>query len=289
MSTDDKLQLNRRHMLGASALAASAPAFGGLGFGSLVGSPASAQEAAGSAVVEPGALDEYYGFTSGGQSGEIRILGLPSMRELMRIPVFNRESATGWGQTNESRRVLTEGLLPETVEFLSTRGGIYLNGDLHHPHPSQTDGTYDGRYLFANDKANTRVCRVRLDVMRCDKIIEVPNAQAIHGLRVQKYPRTGYVFANGEDGVPQPNDGKILDDPKKYYAIFSAIDGDTMQVAWQIEVDGNLDNTDADYQGKYAFSTCYNSEGGVVLADMMAADEDWAVIFNIARRRACHC
>ena len=283
MSTDDKLQLNRRHMLGASALAASAPAFGGLGFGSLVGSPASAQEAAGSAVVEPGALDEYYVFTSGGQSGEIRLLGLPSMRELMRIPVFNRESATGWGQTNESRRVLTEGLLPETVEFLSTRGGIYLNGDLHHPHPSQTDGTYDGRYLFANDKANTRVCRVRLDVMRCDKIIEVPNAQAIHGLRVQKYPRTGYVFANGEDGVPQPNDGKILDDPKKYYAIFSAIDGDTMQVAWQIEVDGNLDNTDADYQGKYAFSTCYNSEGGVVLADMMAADEDWAVIFNIAR------
>ncbi|MFO1210696.1 MAG: TAT-dependent nitrous-oxide reductase [Amaricoccus sp.] len=283
MSTDDSMKLNRRQMLGTSALAAGAPALGGLGLGGLMGTPARAADAASEAVVAPGELDEYYVFTSGGHSGEIRIHGLPSMRELMRIPVFNRESATGWGLTNESRRVLTEGLLPVTRDFLATRGGTYQNGDLHHPHPSQTDGTYDGRYLFANDKANTRVCRVRLDVMRCDKIIEVPNAQAIHGLRVQKYPRTGYVFANGEDAVPQPNDGKILDDPKKYFAIFSAIDGDTMKVAWQIEVDGNLDNTDADYQGKYAFSTCYNSEGGVVLADMMSADEDWAVIFNIAR------
>ena len=80
-----------------------------------------------------------------------------------------------------------------------------------------------------------------------------------------------------------PNDGQILDSPEDYVAIFTAIDGDTMEIAWQVIVNGNLDNVDADYQGKYAISSCYNSEEGVNLAEMTSAETDWAVIFNIAR------
>lgn len=262
----------RRKFLGATATIGAIGATGTTGGALMLGGSgeARADSGANDAHVPPGQLDDYYGFWSGGQSGEVRVYGVPSMREIMRIPIFNHCSATGWGMSDESKRIMGD----------SHR---FTNGDAHHPHISYTDGSHDGRYLFINDKANTRIARVRLDVFKTDAMLTVPNAQAIHGLRLQKVPETKYVFANAEYLIPQPNDGRDLDDPEKYQTVWSAIDAESMEVAWQVLVDGNLDNMDADYTGRYAAATCYNSEKGVTLQEKMRAERDWVVVFNIDR------
>jgi nitrous-oxide reductase len=214
--------------------------------------------------IDPGQLDSYYGIWSGGQSGEIRILGIPSMRELKRIPVFNFDSATGWGRTDWSRSLL----------------GGKLSGDTHHVHLSYTDGTYDGRFIYVNDKSSTRLARVRIAMMEVDAMVEIPNSQGTHGIFPQRH-KTGLVLCNSEFRIPQPNDGRDVDDPKKYFSMHTAVDGETMEVVWQVMVDDNLDLAATDYEGRFSFATSYNSEAAVTLEGMIASDQDWLYVFDL--------
>jgi len=231
--------------------------------------------------IPPGELDPYYGFWSCGHSGEFRILGVPSMREIKRIPVFQMDAVSGWGQTNESRKIL--GTRPDGTL-------LYTTGDSHHPVASYADGTYDGKYAWTNDKLNTRVARIKLDTFECDKILELPNVQGLHGGCPDKRDpvdpkinHTTRLFIGAEFAIPLPNDGRDIDKPDKYASLITCIDTESMEVRWQCRVDGNMDLLATSYDGKYAAWNQYNSENGVQFSEMMVAERDNIVFVHIAR------
>jgi nitrous-oxide reductase len=232
---------------------------------------ATATRGGGDHIVHPGELDDYYGFWSGGHSGEIRVLGFPSLRVFKRIPVFNLDSATGYGVTNESKAMLN---------------GIQI-GDTHHVHGSYDDGTYDGKWLFVNDKSNNRVARVRVDLLEVDAILNVPHTQGSHGLFPQRYPATEWVVLNSEFRSPTVNLGRgDLLDASTYSGIHTIIDAAEMEIVTQVRTTTNLDLAATDYGGRYSFATSYNSEGGATISEMLAADKDYLVVFNWEAIRA---
>ena len=255
----------------AAAPAASAPA--------AAPAPAAASSAAASIHLKPGELDTYYGLWSGGHNGDVRVLGLPSGREIHRIPCFVPDALVGWGITNESKAVM--GTKPD--------GSLrYTVADTHHLHASYKDGNYDGRYAWVNDKINARIARLRLDYMVCDKITDLPNVQGFHGIFPDKAdpvdPAINYttrVFCGGEFAIPLPNTG--TEDSSKYRSMFSCVDAETMEVRWQVLIDGNCDLVATSYDGKLAATNQYNTENGIHYEDMMSAERDACLFFNIAR------
>ncbi|MFO1211654.1 MAG: TAT-dependent nitrous-oxide reductase [Paenacidovorax caeni] len=257
----------------AAAPAASAPA--------AAPAPAAASSAAASIHLKPGELDTYYGLWSGGHNGDVRVLGLPSGREIHRIPCFVPDALVGWGITNESKAVM--GTKPD--------GSLrYTVADTHHLHASYKDGNYDGRYAWVNDKINARIARLRLDYMVCDKITDLPNVQGFHGIFPDKAdpvdPAINYttrVFCGGEFAIPLPNDGKDVNAPEKYRSLFTCVDAETMDVRWQVLIDGNCDLVATSYDGKLAATNQYNTENGIHYEDMMSAERDACLFFNIAR------
>ncbi|MYN16068.1 nitrous-oxide reductase [Rugamonas sp. FT107W] len=252
--------------------------------GAAKGGAAAPQKEGASKEIAPGQLDEYYAFISAGHGGEARVLGLPSGRTLKRIPVFNTDCMVGWGVTNESKAIMgtkADGTLK------------YTTGDTHHVHGSYKDGTYDGRWLFVNDKIHSRLARIRMDTMECDKIVELPNVMGFHGLFTDKCDPvdtkinyTTRVFCGGEFHIPLPNDGRDLDDPTKWGTLFSCVNAETMELKWQCRIDGNNDLVATSYDGKLAASNQYNTENAADLNGMMAAERDACVFFNIERIEA---
>ena len=109
-----------------------------------------------------GQKDDYYLFASGGHSGQMFIYGVPSMRKIRTIPVFSQDSATGYGFDEHSKKMM----------------GDYTWGDLHHPAFSETNGDYDGKYMFATDVGNSRAAVVDLKTFTTKDIIQVPNTAA---------------------------------------------------------------------------------------------------------------
>ncbi|WP_312785105.1 TAT-dependent nitrous-oxide reductase [Acidovorax temperans] len=245
--------------------------------------PASSHAGAGANVhLKPGELDTYYGLWSGGHTGDMRVLGLPSGREITRIPCFVPDALVGWGITNESKAVM--GTKPD--------GSLkYTVADTHHTHASYKDGNYDGRYAWINDKINSRIARIRLDYFVCDKITELPNVQGFHGIFPDKAdpvdPAINYttrVFCGGEFAIPLPNTG--TEDSSKYRSMFSCVDAETMEVRWQVLIDGNCDLVATSYDGKLAATNQYNVEMGAKYEDMMSAERDACLFFNVARIEA---
>ncbi len=170
------------------------------------GLPASAMEIAAARGLTPddiaaalktytpsGKVDEYLLFMSGGHSGNVIVAGIPSMRILKNIAVFTPESWQGYGfGSRESEQILDAG---------NVNGVKIRMGDTHHPALSETNGDYDGEYLFINDKTHARVAVVDLRDFETKQIVKDPLLISAHGSTFVT-PNTEYVVQASQYNTP---------------------------------------------------------------------------------------
>jgi nitrous-oxide reductase len=144
-----------------------------------------------------GKHDEYVVFSSGGQSGQVIVYGVPSMRILKYIAVFTPEPWQGYGYgEEESGRIL--------YEEGKINGREIRWGDTHHPALSETQGDYDGEYLFINDKANPRIAVIDLKTFETKQIVANPLFKSEHGGTFVT-PNTEYVIEAAQYPAPFHN------------------------------------------------------------------------------------
>lgn len=246
------------------------------------GARSDVQEAALKTYVAPGDLDKYYLFKSGGHSGQVYIYGVPSMRHIATIPVFTPYPATGYGFDKESKEML----------------GGYTWGDAHHPSLSETDGNYDGRWLFISDNANNRMARIDLRDFKTKQILgPIPNVSGNHCSSFVT-ENTEYVLAGSRFSIPLPKGtyASIQDYATKYKGVVAGIAVDpktgTMSLGWQVLMPPfNYDLGDAGKgpSKEWGFWTCYNSERATGKLEVTSAqkDRDYVAAVNwVAAERA---
>ena len=146
--------------------------------------------AAAKTYMPSGKHDEFIMFTSGGHSGQVLVVGVPSMRLLRTIAVFTPEPWQGYGY----------GVGNEILEGGNVHGKPNRWGDTHHPALSMTGGQYDGEWLFINDKANARVAVIDLRDFETKQIVKNPLYISNHGTRVTQ--NTEYVIEATQYAVP---------------------------------------------------------------------------------------
>ena len=140
-----------------------------------------------------GKMDEYLLFMSGGHSGNVIVAGIPSMRILKNIAVFTPESWQGYGfGSRESEQILDAG---------NVNGVKIRMGDTHHPALSETNGDYDGKFLFINDKTHARVAVVDLRDFETKQIVKDPLLISAHGSTFVT-PNTEYVVQASQYNTP---------------------------------------------------------------------------------------
>ncbi len=240
-------------------------------------------DAAQAVYVPPGEHDEFYAFMSGGFSGNLTVMGLPSGRLLKTVPVFSQFPENGWGYSEE------------TKPMLETSHGFIPWDDSHHPELSQTDGVPDGRWIFINGNNTPRVARIDLTTFETEEIIEIPHSAGNHGSPFIT-PDTKYLVASTRFSVPVPNTDMSIEDYRGNFkgmlTFVRADDPGNMEIAFQIMVPGY--NYDLAHSGKgpsygWMFFTSYNSEEEHTLLEVTASrkDKDFVAAVNWQRAEEC--
>jgi nitrous-oxide reductase len=148
--------------------------------------------------VPTGKYDDYLMFSSGGHSGQVLVIGVPSMRLLKVIAAFTPEPWQGFGTgSKESEELLKSGSMPIGKNRKLTWA------DTHHPALSETKGDYDGQFLFINDKANARIAVIDLRDFEVKQMIKSPNIISDHGSTFVT-PNTEYVIQGAQYATPIP-------------------------------------------------------------------------------------